>query len=492
MKKKKSLEAAKQSSYWMHKDLFQQVPTNVAVIDRDFNIIDANSNFSEYFGEWSGEKCYKVYKDRNRPCKDCDAIKTFEDGKIRDSEQVGVDRHGHQSDYVVHTAPLRREKDGPIDTVIEISSDITGTRRWQQEYQILFDRIPCYVTVIDENYRIIRANEAFRDAFGEVKGKHCYEVYKRSKKKCGYCPAAKTFKDGGVHKSNQVGIKKSGERADYIVTTSPLSRGREKIAYVIEISTDITETKQLKKEIIEAERLGAVGQTVAGLAHSIKNMLMGLEGGMYIVSLGLKSSDKDVISEGWEMLERNFEKTTTLVKDFLSFAKGRLPEVRMINPNDLVVEIVDLYRDIAKKFGIELRADLAPNMKRAPLDPDGIHTCLTNLVSNAIDACQMSDRSDCFVTVKTSDEKGVLIFEVIDNGGGIDYEIKKKIFTTFFTTKGGKGTGLGLLTTRKIIQEHGGKISVRSKAGEGARFKMAFPRNRLMWLFKEKDRVTEN
>jgi nitrogen-specific signal transduction histidine kinase len=174
--------------------------------------------------------------------------------------------------------------------------------------------------------KILRANEAFRKEFGgAVRNKHCFEVYKKSKKKCAHCPAVKTFKDGKIHKSNQTGINKEGEKTEYIVTTAPLTRGEGDVHHVIEISTDITEIKKLEKEVVEAERLAAVGQTVAGLAHSIKNILMGLEGGMYIVSLGLNKDDKEMISQGWEMLERNFEKTTTLVKDFLSFSNAMCP-----------------------------------------------------------------------------------------------------------------------------------------------------------------------
>jgi signal transduction histidine kinase len=156
----------------------------------------------------------------------------------------------------------------------------------------------------------------------------------------------------------------------------------------------------------------------------------------------------------------------------------------MVDPNALVLEIVELYEQVARQSGIELRAELHEGIKNAPLDPDGIHTCLTNLVSNSIDACLMSERRDRYVVIRTKNERGALVFEVADNGVGMDYEIKKKIFTTFFTTKGGKGTGLGLLTTRKIVQEHGGKIHVQSKKGEGARFRIVLPRKRLHSLLK--------
>jgi signal transduction histidine kinase len=243
--------------------------------------------------------------------------------------------------------------------------------------------------------------------------------------------------------------------------------------------------KKLEKEAIEAERLAAVGQTVAGLAHSIKNILMGLEGGMYIVGKGLKKNNKQILEQGWEMLERNFNKTTSLVKDFLSFAKGRLPQLEMVNPNDLVEEIIDLYRDVAADVNVKLVADLGKNIKKVPLDPKGIHTCLTNLISNAIDACCMSDKKKNQVSISTVDKKGELSFIVSDTGSGMDSEIKRKVFTTFFTTKGGQGTGLGLLTTRKIVKEHGGKITVYSRKGQGSRFRMVFPKKRLYTLYSE-------
>jgi len=222
----------------VYSQLFQLVPFNIAVIDRNYNIIKANKNFEEYFGKWKGKKCYKVYKKINHPCEDCNSLLTFEDGKTRVVDGVGVDKDGRQAHYIVHIAPLKSSKGKQIDYIVEMSSDITETKRWQKEYQVLFDRVPCYITVIDKNYKIIRANESFRENFGDVIGQQCYSVYKHRKRKCPNCPAAKTFKDGQIHHSNQVGIKKAGEETHYVVATSPLGRGEEEVAHVIEISTD--------------------------------------------------------------------------------------------------------------------------------------------------------------------------------------------------------------------------------------------------------------
>lgn len=589
--------------------LIELVPFNVAVIDRDFRVVAANGNFEEYFGEWRGRRCHEVYKGSAQRCARCQAEATFADGRVRVSDETGVDRHGRSCHYVVHLAPLKNAE-GRVEHVIEMTTDLTETRRWQREYDLFFERVPCYVSVIDRNFRVIRANEKFREAFGEPEGRHCYEVCKRRRKACRNCPAARTFEDGGEHVSNQVGVHRDGSPAFYIVTTSPLSRRENGVAHVIEMATDITQVRELEKELrkthdfyeslvrnaatgilavdtrgsvqvmnpaarallhwahkrppspkrlrqmlpeeffngeapneessslpeavvrtalaqavpvrfsavglrshgrslgsaafmedlrelkrleqekLEAERLAAVGQTVAGLAHTIKNVLMGLEGGMYLVDTGLQRADAGRIAEGWQILQRNFEKTTTLVKDFLSFAKGRLPELQPVDPNAVARGVAELYREAAARQGVELQFEAGEGVREAPLDPRGIEACLTNLVSNGIDAAMLREQPGGKVTVRTREQNGDLVFEVADNGCGMDQEVRSKLFTTFFTTKGGRGTGLGLLTTRKIVQEHGGRLETDSVAGQGSTFRIRLPRKRLEALAAAGNKTT--
>jgi PAS domain S-box-containing protein len=451
--------------------LFEAVPFSVALIDRDYHVVAANENFEEYFGEWRGRRCHEVYKNSPVKCARCQAQATFEDGRVRVSDETGVDRHGRTCHYVVHLAPLK-DAAGKVRYVLEMTTDLTETRRWQREYDLFFERVPCYVLVIDRGFRIVRANEKFRQAFGDVEGQHCYEGCKRQDSPCANCPAEITFREGTEQVSEQFGVHQDGSPAHYVVTTSPITRGEGGVSFVIEMATDITEK-------VETERLAAVGQTVAGLAHTIKNLLMGLEGGMYIVDSGLRRGDAGRISEGWEILQRNFEKTTTLVKDFLSFAKGRLPELQPVDPNALARGVVELYHDAAARQGVELLFEPGADVREAPLDASGMESCLTNLVSNAIDAAMLRDKPGGKVIVRTREDSGDIIFEVTDNGCGMEEEVKARVFTTFFTTKGGKGTGLGLLTTRKIVQEHGGRVEMESVVDQGSVFRIRLPRNRL-------------
>jgi signal transduction histidine kinase len=113
----------------------------------------------------------------------------------------------------------------------------------------------------------------------------------------------------------------------------------------------------------------------------------------------------------------------------------------------------------------------------AHMEPSGIHTCLANLVSNAIDACGASKKEVCKVSLRVRQGEGATTFEVEDTGCGMEAEVREKVFTSFFTTKGLGGTGLGLLVTKKIVREHGGRIEVESQPGVGSCFRMEIPRN---------------
>jgi PAS domain S-box-containing protein len=345
----------------------------------------------------------------------------------------------------------------------------------------LFDQVPIAISIIDRDYKIVDANPRFEQAYGRWRGRPCYEVYKGRKDPCLNCAAAMTFEDGKVRIREEKGRVGDGSTMDYLVHMVPIRGPLGKIRFMVEMSTDITEVKKLEAEKREAERLAAVGETVAGIAHGIKNVLMGLEGGMYAVNTGIELGDDARIARGWTTLEENVERISEFVKEFLDFAKGRKTTVAMVNPNVPAQEVVDLFRERAAQAGVELEVELQPGLEEAALDKDAIHTCLSNLVSNAIDACLVAEPTRRFVVTLTSrEEDGVLVYEVADNGLGMDYEISKKVFSKFFTTKGSdRGTGLGLLTTKRMIHQHGGQISFTSTEGEGSVFRIELPRGSL-------------
>ncbi len=462
---------------WLQNQLFEIVPQNLAIIDRNYKIVAHNRNFQQLFGSGIGKPCYEVYKKNNELCQQCAAAKTFSDAKVRVNEDEGKDRKGRSAHYLVHMVPIIMHN-GEIPYIIEMSTDISEIKRLQREYQILFEKVPCYIAVLNRDYRIVRANEMLQETFGATTGQHCWEIFKRRAARCESCPAALTFAGGETHTCEQVGFDKNGEETYYILTTTPLSKSTP-VNHIIEIAVDVSQIHQLEKEKLEAERLAAVGQTVAGLAHGIKNILTGLEGGIYIFRTGLDKGDNGRMDQGWQLLDRNIEKISNLTKNLLSFSKGQKLNPLMVQPYELVDEVVNLFKETAQQLNINLKEEVDRKIPPALFDPQGIHDCLSNLISNALDACQMSDKAGCEVIVRCREEDGKIIFEVEDYGCGIDYDVKQKLFTNFFTTKGDRGTGLGLLVTRKITQEHGGKVHMETIPGESTKFSLVFARDRL-------------
>jgi signal transduction histidine kinase len=261
-----------------------------------------------------------------------------------------------------------------------------------------------------------------------------------------------------------------------------LRRAMEKLSYKKQLKEYTENLEMLVEEktrkLLKAERLAAVGQTVAGLAHAIKNITSGLTGGMYVLEKGVELDNKGYLNQGWEMIKGNVEKVKGLAVDLLNYAKEREPEYQMGDPNLPASEVCELMASRADDLGISLKTNFTQDIPKAWFDPEGIHRVLLNLVTNAVDACtELScDRKAHEVTVRTSKPQGWAVeYEVSDNGCGMDEETKKKIFQTFFSTKGSRGTGLGLMIARKIVDEHGGVILLSSEAGEGTTFRVRLP-----------------
>jgi signal transduction histidine kinase len=262
-----------------------------------------------------------------------------------------------------------------------------------------------------------------------------------------------------------------------------LKRARERLIMRRQLREHTEELERLVDEkarrLIEAERMAAVGQTVAELSHTIKNIANALKGSIFVLGKGIELNEKEYLQQGWRMVKSNVEKIKNLALDLLHYGKytdaGRQP----CDPNGPAAEVMGLMASRAAEKGVQLQSELAGGIAPLPLDADGIHRCLLNLVDNAIDAFRQDPDAgkDRRVILRTLPLAGGGVeYRVEDNGSGMDEHVLARLFQGFFTTKLTEGTGIGLMMTRRIIDQHQGTIRVSSRKGQGSTFTICIPK----------------
>jgi signal transduction histidine kinase len=264
----------------------------------------------------------------------------------------------------------------------------------------------------------------------------------------------------------EIALKRAGER---IEMRRQLRDYTEKLERLVE---------EKARRLIEAERMAAVGETVAELAHTIKNIANALKGGIFVLGKGVELDEKEYLHQGWRMVSENVEKIKNLSLEMLNFGKYAALALQPGDVNAPAADVVRLMAAQAQKHNVELTAELGENLDPVALDAEAIHCCLLNLVSNAIDACR-----DCEepagghrVAVRTRPATGGGVeIEVSDTGCGMDADVRQRLFQGIFSTKAAAGTGIGLMMTKRIVDQHQGRIGVESRKGEGTTFTIRLP-----------------
>ena len=315
-------------------------------------------------------------------------------------------------------------------------------------------------------------------------------------------PISRTIIDHVV--ANRVGVLSSNAMSDKRFTSGksvhdfsirsavcvPIP-GRDRILGVIHVDSSVAEhtytTEQLRlltaigyqtgmavenvemhQAAVQTERLAAVGETVAFLSHHIKNILQALDAGVDVVENAIGLDDLPSAKKSWPIVQRSLGRINGLILNMLTFSKDREPLLEPTNINHILTECVDLEMPRADERGVALLADL-DDMPPVPADTPGLRQAFINLITNAIDA--VADETGVVtVTSRYDTMNRVVEVRVIDNGRGIEPDKLATIFTPFYSSKGQRGTGLGLAVTRKIVLEHQGTLDVASKVDQGTTF----------------------
>jgi len=457
--------------------IFDAIPGYISVQDREFKLTAANEAFRKDFGEIEGRYCYQVYKQRPEKCENCPVERTFRDGQKHQSEEIVRTIDGREVHVLVNTTPIRND-DGEVTDVIEMSTDITELKNLhnqltesRQRYRLLFEEVPCFISIQDRDLRIVEANRLHREAFGTSYGSKCYEVYKHRTEECYPCLVKQTFEDGETHIHEEVVESRAGIKINVLVFTMPVRNPDGDIQHVIEMSTDITQIRDLQSE------LTSIGLLISSISHGLKGLLNSLDGGIYLVNTGLKNDNQARIKQGWEIAQRNVERIKSMVMDILYYAKDRELIREQVASLELAREIIGIVESKAKEFGVELKLEAGSIAGTFEADHKAVRSALVNILENSLDACRVDgSKTEHTVTLKLEEDDDNISFIFSDNGIGMDRETRDKAFSLFFSSKGSEGTGLGLFIANKIAQKHGGKIELESELGKGSSFTLIFPK----------------
>ncbi len=227
------------------------------------------------------------------------------------------------------------------------------------------------------------------------------------------------------------------------------------------------------EKLLQAQRLATVGETIASLAHCIKNVLSGINAGTFFINQAITKQDLVGVKKGWQIADANMKFLSDLVLNMLSFARQREPVRQATDVNRLCNEVVNLVSEQAREQNVELKLEPDENLPKLMLDSVGLRRCLLNLLGNAVDA-SAPKKGRVTVSVDGHTDENLSI-RIADTGTGMSDETLKKLFTVFFSTKGNRGTGLGLPVSKKIIEEHGGRLQVDSLLDQGTTFTVVLP-----------------
>jgi signal transduction histidine kinase len=378
---------------------------------------------------------------------------------------------------MVHTSPIKN-KNNEVELVLEMAADIRAVKRLKEElhatqrkYQQLFDEAPCYIYVQDRQFRLTAINKRFKEDFGDETGSHCYRVYKDRKKPCNNCPLEQTYRDGKMHQAEMVMTSKTGEKFTVVLWTAPIKNDVGEVVQVMVMATNITQIRELQ------DHLASLGLMIGSISHGAKGLLTGLDAGIYMMDAGFEKKDQDQIDEGWEIIKLMTSRIRSLVLDILYYAKERELKWEKVDVLSFAKDVELVISLKIRSQRIHFRCDFDDSLGEFEVDAGIVHSALINILENAMEAClEDTSKESHTISFSVTQDKDTIIFDVTDNGLGMDEATRKNMFNIFFSSKGKKGTGLGLYLSNKIIQQHGGSIEVKSDPGMGSQFRINMPK----------------
>ncbi len=359
-----------------------------------------------------------------------------------------------------------------IGIALESLNNLHQLLQSKELLQSVFDGITDLVVLLDRDLRIKMVNKAYLRRYGPdpeaVLHRHCHQLHHRSPASCPDCGLSEVIASKkAVSKETKCS---SGEI--FLVNYYPLFDEQGEVGGVIRYARDITDQKRVEQKIQQTEKLVAMGQLAAGVAHEINNPLGVIL--CYVNLLKRQLSEYPQSHQDLAVIEKQAQSCKRIVSDLLQFARGQESTKSKVSLNNAISEVVQMLAHQFKNKKLSVELDLAEDLPDCMVDVNKMKQVFVNLLMNAIHA--LNGNGAIRISSRFMPDQGIVELTFEDSGTGIPAEIRDKIFDPFFSTKTtGDGTGLGLSVSYGIVQEHGGDITVKSEPGAGATFIIRLP-----------------
>lgn len=456
---------------------FDEMPYFMAIHSSDGRVLAANPTYQTLLGNRVGLSSNGIYTDADTAPETAPVAITLKTGKITATRKEVRYLSGSCVPVIVHTAPIF-DALGRIELVLEvfagakeIETMARDIRTTQQRYRQLFDAVPNYVAVLDRQMRLTAFNRRFLEDFGFKTGRKFYEIFKPVSSSPEKGPIARTLDDALPHQGELSLFSPGGDQLYLMAWTSPIKSAAGKLLQVLVIFTDVTELRRLQ------DNLTQLGLMISTVTHSLKGSLTGLDAGIYMIDKGFYRNRPGRIEEGLEVAKLMTDRIRKIVRDILYYAKERELELESVDANRFAADIASTLQTKITAANIKLRFQLDADAGKLEIDPGLVRASLINILENAIEAC-IEDETDRahWIELRVKGEPEHVIYTVADNGVGMKSDQMQNIFKQFWSSKGKKGTGLGLFITNTVIRRHGGKIAVESEPGHFTAFHLRLPR----------------
>ncbi|NMB90543.1 MAG: GAF domain-containing protein [Chloroflexi bacterium] len=340
----------------------------------------------------------------------------------------------------------------------------------------LFDSIPSSIYIIDQQYTLVAINMSRAERAGskpnQLVGKKCYEKLYQRNSPCPGCRVAETLASGHTTSRTDRQWINNETLVEWDISSFAIFDNTNQPVQVILLEQDVTEKRRLEANLIQSEKLAAVGQLAAGVAHEINNPLSAIIANAQILRRDLPPYDVD-LQESVKLIELAGIRASQVVRNLLGFARKENYNFENIDLNDTITSAVSLLQHEFVSRAISLNLELGKDLPRIYASKDHLQGVWINLILNAIDATEEGKGE---ITVNSRFQLNEYRVVISDNGKGIPPDRVSRIFEPFYTTKApGRGTGLGLSVCHRIIKQHGGYIQVESHVGVGTKFVTVLP-----------------